>query len=120
MLRLPADRPKMLMQPLPGLIALSLLAATTSHALAQEAGDWRKGRALAVQVCAACHGIDKSPASPNADAPAFAVVASTPGMSARALTVALQTSHRTMPNLMLGDGETRDVIAYILSLKSGG
>jgi hypothetical protein len=32
--------------------------------------------------------------------------------------VALQTSHRTMPNLVLKDDETRNVIAYILSLRA--
>ena len=108
------------MKPLPSLLALGLLAAATSQVHAQDAGDPRNGRALALQVCAVCHGVDKSLTSPNAAAPAFAVVASTRGMSARALTVALQTSHRTMPNLVLGDDETRNVIAYILSLKEGG
>jgi hypothetical protein len=34
-----------------------------------------------------------------------------------ALSAALQTSHRTMPNLVLDPNELADVVAYILSLK---
>jgi hypothetical protein len=41
-------------------------------------------------------------------------------MTAAALTVALRTSHRTMPNIMLEPPELDNVIAYILSLKPGG
>jgi hypothetical protein len=38
-------------------------------------------------------------------------------MTGTALTVALRTSHETMPNLMLEREELRNVIAYILSLE---
>jgi hypothetical protein len=38
-------------------------------------------------------------------------------MTAIALTVALQTSHATMPNIILSPDDRRDVIAYILSLR---
>ena len=37
-------------------------------------------------------------------------------MTAIALKVALRTSHETMPNLILNETETNDVVAYILSL----
>jgi hypothetical protein len=45
------------------------------------------------------------------------MLATTPGMTTIALTVALQTSHRLMPNIVLQPDERRDVIGYILSLK---
>jgi hypothetical protein len=45
------------------------------------------------------------------------MIAATPGMTSIALTAALLTSHRLMPNIMLEPDERRDVIAYILSLK---
>ena len=54
---------------------------------------------------------------PNESAPAFQEIASTPGMTAIALSAALSTSHRTMPNIMLEPDERTDIIAYILSLK---
>jgi hypothetical protein len=38
-------------------------------------------------------------------------------MTSTALTVALQTSHRTMPNLVIKGDDAMNIIAYILSLK---
>jgi hypothetical protein len=38
-------------------------------------------------------------------------------MTGTALTVWMQTSHPTMPNIVLTKQETLDVVAYILSLK---
>jgi hypothetical protein len=38
-------------------------------------------------------------------------------MTAIALSAALNTSHPTMPNIMLEAAERADIIAYILSLK---
>jgi mono/diheme cytochrome c family protein len=97
-----------------------LLAAGSAGAGAQEAGDARAGLSVAQNTCAACHAIEKEQArSPNPDAPTFATIAAVPGMTMTALLAALQTSHRerTMPNLILPPDETRNVIAYILSLK---
>ena len=44
-------------------------------------------------------------------------IASIPGMTAIALSATLNTSHRTMPNIVLAAEEQADLIAYILSLK---
>ena len=44
-------------------------------------------------------------------------MATTPGMTHRALAVWLQSSHENMPNLMVPQDDRDDVIAYILSLK---
>ena len=91
---------------------------TLQHVQAQEAGDTRAGHVLARQVCASCHAVSPGETrSPDARAPAFQALASTPGMTGTALTVALRTSHETMPNLMLEREELRNVIAYILSLE---
>jgi hypothetical protein len=38
-------------------------------------------------------------------------------MTAIALSAALNTSHRSMPNIMLEADEQADIIAYILGLK---
>jgi len=100
------------------LICLALLAAATGRLQAQEEGDLRKGRVLARDVCAACHAIDKGRPSPNADAPTFEAIASSPGMSGRALAVALRRAHRTMPNFVIEGDELTNIITYILSLKS--
>jgi hypothetical protein len=38
-------------------------------------------------------------------------------MTGAALTVALQTSHRSMPNVIIKGRDAQNIIAYILSLK---
>ena len=45
-------------------------------------------------------------------------IANTSGMTATALTVWLQTSHPTMPNIILEPNDVSNVVAYILSLKN--
>lgn len=86
-------------------------------ALAQDQGPVQRGRAVAEQRCAACHAVRAGEtASPNAAAASFTRVAATPGVTELALQAMLQTSHRTMPNLILDVDDMRDVIAYILSL----
>ena len=93
-----------------------VIAATQVHG--QEPSDRQKGRVLAQQVCAECHTVGRRLArSPNSEAPNFAAVASTPGMTAMALNVFFQTSHRSMPNFILTPEQTKEIIAYITSLK---
>ena len=100
-------------------VAAGILAVTPAGAYARDLGNLQKGETIARKSCVACHAINGGIAtSPNSKAPPFASLAQTPGMTAIALRAALQTSHRTMPNLVLRKGQREDVIAYILSLKS--
>lgn len=105
------------------MIRLALAAVSAclllAPAWAQELGDVARGRALAEQVCARCHSLQRNAASPNPDAPPFAVVAEVPGMTSLALTVSLQSAHQKMPNLVLDLQERADVIAFILSYRRG-
>jgi mono/diheme cytochrome c family protein len=88
------------------------------YGMTQEVGSAGRGLALAQQLCAECHAVQKQQnKSPNGDAPAFQAIASVPGMTATALSAALHTSHTTMPNVVLDADELADVVAYILSLK---
>ena len=97
-----------------------LMVLVLDHAHAQEEGNPRAGLAVAREACASCHAVlAGETSSPRQNAPTFERIASVPGMTPLALTVALQTSHRTMPNIMLDPGELRNVIAYITSLKVG-
>jgi mono/diheme cytochrome c family protein len=96
------------------LLFASLGSVTT---LAQDQESQRRGLAVAERRCAACHAVRaQEAASPNPAAVSFLRVAATPGMTELALQATLQTSHRTMPNLILEADDMRDVIAYILSL----
>jgi cytochrome c len=101
-----------------GLAGLIWVTATASgHA--QDDGDARQGQVFAQRVCAKCHAVEKSQVrSPNPDAPTFPTIAEVPGMTALALTVVLQSAHNAMPDLVLEPQERRDVIAYILGLRS--
>ncbi len=102
------------------LIAGMVTFGLTGEAAAQEA-DIAAGKAYAEQVCAACHAVlANEQISPLPEAPTFQSVAETPGMTEMALTVWLQSSHPTMPNIVLTQDETRNVVAYIRSLKSKG
>jgi len=101
-----------------GIAALIALPFAAGYGDAQEIGQPGRGLALAQRLCSQCHAVRKEQAqSPNENAPRFQVIASVPGMTSIALSAALNTSHRTMPNIMLQPDEQADVIAYILTLK---
>jgi mono/diheme cytochrome c family protein len=86
--------------------------------MAQEIGQPARGLTSAERLCAQCHAVRKEQQrSPNAQAPRFQAIAGVPGMTSIALSAALNTSHRTMPNILLEAEERADIIAYILSLK---
>ena len=92
-----------------------ILSAT--HSVQQTAAPQR-GLAFAREACSACHAVERGQrTSPNPQAPPFDAIASTRGMTAMALYAFLQTTHPTMPNLILEADETANVAAYILSLK---
>jgi mono/diheme cytochrome c family protein len=102
-----------------GAIAITALIALTSQVSAQEFGNVKKGAALAQVSCAQCHATRAGQyRSPNPMAPNFSSIATTLGMTDRALRVWLQSSHPTMPNLVLTNDERDDVVAYIMSLRT--
>jgi len=97
-------------------IFVATIWATASNA--QEVGNAQQGLRVAREVCADCHLVDKGAGrSTDANAPTFEAIATTPGLTSAALAAALQTSHRTMPNVVIKGDDANDIIAYILSLK---
>jgi mono/diheme cytochrome c family protein len=101
------------------LLATIMLLAGSGFALAEEAGDRNQGLAYAKDNCADCHAVDRDElGSPDVSAPAFAEIANTPGISQLALVAFFQTAHEDMPNFIIPEADTRDLIAYILSLKN--
>jgi mono/diheme cytochrome c family protein len=101
--------------------SISLLIALSTGvqvAGAQDIGDAQAGLKLSREVCSSCHAVEAGETqSPNNRAPNFQRIANVPGMTPTALTVALRTSHRTMPNLTFEQEELEDLIAYITSLQ---
>jgi mono/diheme cytochrome c family protein len=99
-------------------LVVLLTTAISAAAFGQEIGDAEKGKRYAEDVCAKCHAVHAGDLkSPLPKAPRFEDAANKPEMTAIALTAWLQSSHPTMPNIVIGDEEMRNVIQYILSLK---
>ena len=85
---------------------------------AAQIGSVEEGLRIARERCAACHLVVKENGrSVNEKAPTFARIANIPGMTPSALRAALNTSHSTMPNLIIKDDDADSIIAYILSLR---
>ncbi|MFO1185712.1 MAG: cytochrome C [Bauldia sp.] len=99
-------------------VAMAAIPLAVGIAVAQPVGFPERGRSYAVANCADCHAVlatDRS--SPVAKATRFVDVANTPGMTATAVLVWLQTPHPTMPNFVVAPDDMRDLAAYIVSLK---
>ena len=100
------------------LTAILILTFFGCDALASDAGDPARGRALATKDCAECHAVEEGASrSPVDGLASFETIANAEGMSPLALEVWLTTPHREMPHLILDADERRDLIAYITSLK---
>jgi len=98
------------------LIIVSLLLIVSGTALAEQVGDPQAGFTYAKEVCSKCHGISEEK-SPVPKATRFRDVADRPGITGTALRVWLETSHPTMPNIVVEPQDMLNVIAYILDLK---
>ena len=86
--------------------------------LGQELGNKKEGQRFAREVCAVCHAVEKGDKLISLEgAPPFQAVADDPAASEVSLRVFLRTPHETMPDLILSDEETDNVVAYILSLR---
>jgi hypothetical protein len=102
---------------MPRLILMaSFLWSVSGMAQAEQVGDPQAGFVYAKEVCSKCHGISAEP-SPLPKATRFREVADRPGINGTALRVWLETSHPTMPNIIVAPQDMLNVIAYILDLK---
>ena len=100
------------------LVSIVLAAVLPAAAMAQEAGDAKRGLAYATANCAECHGVlAADQESPRRGLATFKKIAETPGMTGTAIAVWLQTSHPTMPNFVISPEDRADIVAYILSLR---
>jgi mono/diheme cytochrome c family protein len=81
------------------------------------AGNTASGRQIATTVCAACHQIVAGGQASAVGAPSFVDVANMPSTTALSLRVFLRSSHKKMPNFIISESDTNDLIAYILDLR---
>jgi mono/diheme cytochrome c family protein len=92
--------------------------ATSNPPLVGEAGSAGRGLAYARENCAACHGVEAGQMlSPLPQAPAFAELANTPGMTGTALHAWLRSPHEYMPHLLVDQDHVDDLWAYMSSLE---
>jgi len=102
-----------------------LMVATGGVAMAATDGPGNPafGRRIADDFCSKCHIVapEQEPGGGDllgrAKAPDLTQRLRDPGVTELALRTYLQTSHPRMPNIMLKQEETDDLIAYLLTLK---
>jgi len=77
-----------------------------------------RGLAFAQANCAVCHAVQTG-TSPNAEAPAFAQVINTPGLTADTLRPWLRDSHNfpEVMNFAIAPEQIDDLAAYLMTLK---
>jgi len=98
------------------LALLGLLAASEAAALTALE---RRGRALAARLCAECHAIGKSGASPHAGAPAFRSLEQRADLDtfARRLRRGLMSGHHDMPMFRFSREDARAMVAYLRAIQ---
>jgi cytochrome c len=102
------------------LACLTIAHFATAGGLAFAQGgppDVQNGRALAARLCASCHAVTPEAVGARPDVPGFAAIASGPNTTPERLAGAIVMPHPAMPGVPLTRVETRDIVAYIMSLK---
>ena len=102
--------------------AICVAAMVTSLAgpvSAQEHGDARAGRGLALSACANCHLVAEGQSKPPMDSvPSFDVIAHDPSMTDARLRAFLGKPHWPMPDLQLSRQQIEDEIAFLAELRA--
>jgi mono/diheme cytochrome c family protein len=83
-----------------------------------QSADPSLGRKLAETTCSECHQIDSDSPNPESrsGAPSFVAISRMSSMTELAIKVFLQSSHPTMPNIVLTPDEMDSVATYIKGL----
>jgi mono/diheme cytochrome c family protein len=101
-------------------LATGVLAAAVwcTAASADDVGDPVNGRRIAAAWCANCHAVPGSKIVTATGAPTFPAIAADRAVTPLSLRAFLQTPHERMPDLHLSNGETDDLIAFILASRT--
>jgi mono/diheme cytochrome c family protein len=99
-------------------LALSALAATAPEVEALSAQE-RRGRVLAVRLCAQCHAIGKSDASARPSAPPLRHLHKRVNLDtfASRLRQGLMSGHYDMPEFRFSREDARAMVAYLRSIQ---
>jgi hypothetical protein len=83
-------------------VAIATTLMSVARTQAAQLGSVHEGLSIARERCSSCHLVVKEKGlSTNEKAPTFARIANIPGMTPTALRAALNSSHETMPNLVI-------------------
>lgn len=98
---------------------LLVLVMAASDAMALSAAE-RRGRTLAVRLCAQCHAIGKSDTSPKSGAPPFRRLESRVNFDTfqQRLRQGLMSSYHDMPVFRFTREDARAMVAYLRSIQS--
>jgi cytochrome c len=99
---------------LAALFVVRLHSASGTTLLSESAS---AGHRLAEAWCKECQSIEAATAGTRKGPPDFVDVANRTSTTALSLKVFLQTSHPTMPNIIVKPDQADDLVNYILSLK---
>ena len=93
-------------------------AALPTPTLSLEDSHRSAGRRVAMEICSHCHRVAEGQRAPLPNTPSFIDIANMPSTTALSLKVFLRSNHkRRMPNFIMSNAYTDDVVDYILSLK---
>jgi len=99
------------------LMALLLVRLHNAGGVTLSSDGTTAGHRLAEAWCKDCHAIDAATAGRKNGPPDFTAIANRTSTTALSLKVFFQTSHRSMPNLIIAPDQADDLVTYILSLK---
>src|SRR5471032_1383551 len=97
---------------------LLVLAVATRDAMALSAPE-RRGRTLAVRLCAQCHAVGKVGTSPHIGAPPFRHLEERVDLDKfqQRLRQGLMSSHRDMPSFRFTGEDASAMVAYLRSIQ---
>jgi mono/diheme cytochrome c family protein len=100
-------------------LVLLAIVMTARDAMALSAAE-RRGRTLAVRLCAQCHAIGKSDASPRIGAPPFRHLESRVDLDTfqQRLRQGLMSSYHDMPVFRFAREDARAMVVYLRSIQS--
>jgi cytochrome c len=99
-------------------VALMALLFVRLHNASGAASDSASaGHRLAEAWCKGCHSIEAATAGAESGPPDFTAIANRRSTTELSLKVFFQTSHRSMPNLIIAPDQADDLTNYILSLR---
>jgi hypothetical protein len=91
--------------------------AAPLEALAQPDNSHSLGRQIAMELCSSCHRVTERQPLPRHNVASFFAIANLPSTTALSLKVFLRSNHKGMPNLIVSESDSDELIDYFLSLK---